>query len=345
MHDLCILVVEDERLLDRVVTDALRMLGFACDVARSEEEAMIRLQQRRYPLIILDLRLQGGSGLTVLKQVRRLDPSMPVVLVTAYSLTEEVQTALEWGVDALLYKPFDIETLLATVRALLRRERQPTLTHAVVQMASPASPLTPKRMNGLEPGTLALLRRNAFSLACCVHEMDEHWLSVETEPIPRPENPRWLLEWTGSDALYQFNTRVVDSVLRENAAIWLLRQPTLIRRIQRRRYPRVAVQGRAFVSQAGRLQRATEARLVDLSEAGACVILTEPPHRGDQVHLDVQAETERGALSFQREGVVCSIVAFVEEGHPRYRVGVQLERLPAAVRRSLRQLRIARLTR
>ncbi|MFN3691027.1 MAG: response regulator, partial [Fimbriimonadales bacterium] len=183
MFDLGVLLVEDERLLERVVTDALRTLGLACEVAHSETEAIERLQRRRYQLIILDLRLQGGSGLTVLEHVRRLHPTLPVALVTAYSLTEEVHLALKWGVDALLHKPFDIDTLLATVRALLQHRPQFTPTHAVVQINSLAPASSPKQVDGLVQGALALLKQDAYSLACRVRAMDEHWLSVETERI------------------------------------------------------------------------------------------------------------------------------------------------------------------
>lgn len=345
MPDIGVLLVEDERLLDRVVTDALRTLGLACEVAHSEEEAIHRLHHRRFDLMILDLRLQGGSGVNVLEQARRLDPDLPVVMVTAYSITEEVQAALAWGVDALLYKPFDINTLLATVRALLNRRSRPLSTHAVVQMEASPSVLPVRQGGVLQAGDLATLKREACALICRVRQMDEGWLCVETERIEPPAKTRWQLEWTGSDALYQCSTRVIEYLPQENSAFWLLRQPTVVRRIQRRRHPRVAVQGRAFVSLAGRLQRATEATLLDLSEKGACVVLPEPPHRGAAAHLEVHADTEAGAINFQREGVVRSVVAFVEGGQPRYRVGLQLERLPAPVLKQLRQLRIARLVR
>ncbi|MCX7926257.1 MAG: response regulator [Fimbriimonadales bacterium] len=343
MPDIGVLLVEDERLLDRVVADALRTLGLSCDAAQSEDEAIRRLQERHYDLMILDLRLQGGSGITVLQQARRLYPDLPVVLVTAYAITDEVQAALAWGIDALLYKPFDIDTLLATVRALLHRRLRPVPTHAVVRLeSSPAAPVV-RRGGVLEVGELATLKSEACALVCRVRQLDEGWLSVETERVEPPVRNHWQMEWTGDDALYQFSTRVIEYLPQDYVALWLLRQPTVIRRIQRRRYPRVPVSGRAFVSLTGRLQRATEANLIDLSEAGACVVLLEPPLRGAQAHLEVHAETEAGTITFQREGVVRSIVAFVEGGQPRYRVGLQLERLPARALKQLRQLRRERL--
>ncbi|GIV10763.1 MAG: hypothetical protein KatS3mg020_0254 [Fimbriimonadales bacterium] len=344
MSAIRVLLVEDERLLDQVVVDALRTLGLACEVARSEAEAIESLQRRRYNLMILDLRLQGGSGVKVLEQARGLYRDLPVILVTAYAMTAEVQTALAWGVDALLYKPFDIDTLLATVRALLYRRMPPPASYAVVQMATPTNSASSRSTSLLQIGDWATLKSPALVLACRVRQMDEHWLSVETEPIEPPGRMHWQLEWTGADALYRFATRIVQHVPQARSTLWLLRQPALIRRVQRRRYPRVPVSGRAFVSLTGRLQRATEANLLDLSERGACIVLAEPPHRGAVAHLEVHADTEMGAIEFQGEGVVRSVVAFTKQGQPCYRVGLQMGRLPNDAVKRLRQIRIARLT-
>lgn len=343
MPDIGVLLVEDERLLDRVVSDALRTLGLSCEVAHSEAEAIECLQRRRYHLMILDLRLQGGSGVNVLKQARQRYGDLPVILVTAYAMTDDVQTALAWGVDALLYKPFDIDTLLATVRALLNRHALPPMTHAVVQMVEPSCP-SKRSARVLQVGDWATLKSSERALVCQVRQMDEHWLSVETQRIEPPIPTRWQVEWTGADALYQFPTRVVQHVSQARSMLWLLRQPAVIRHVQRRRYPRVQVSGCAFVSLTGRLQRATEASLLDLSEQGACIVLTEPPQRGAAVHIEVYADTELGEIAFQTEGMVRSVVAFAERGQPRYRVGLQLERLPKHAVKQLRQVRIARLT-
>jgi c-di-GMP-binding flagellar brake protein YcgR len=153
------------------------------------------------------------------------------------------------------------------------------------------------------------------------------------------------VEWTGSDALYQFEARVIEATAEEGDMLWVLRLPRLIRRIQRRRHPRVPVSGKAFVSVAGRLQRAIEAEVADLSEGGVCLVLAEPPMRGATLHLEVQAQSEAGQLQFQGEGTVRSIVAFTQQGEPRYRVGVQLQRLPTDAVQHIRLLHKTRLTR
>jgi DNA-binding response OmpR family regulator/c-di-GMP-binding flagellar brake protein YcgR len=332
-----VLLVEDERLLDRVVADALRTMGVSCEVVSCEDEAVRRLAERHYNLVILDLRIQHGSGVEVLRAARAMYPDLPVIVVTAYAADEEVYRALALGVDALLYKPFDIDTLLNTVRALLAR-RAPTAC-AAVQMPADA----PREVCWLAVGALATLRAESHTVLGRVLQADEMFLSVRTELLEPLHPTRWTVEWVGSDALYQFEARVIEASTEGGDMLWVLRLPRLIRRLQRRRHPRVPVSGKAFVSVAGRLQRAIEAEVVDLSEGGVCLVLAEPPMRGATLHLEVQAQSEAGQLQFQGEGTVRSIVAFTQQGAPRYRVGVQLQRLPADAVQRIRQLHRARL--
>jgi len=339
LPDIGVLLVEDERMLDRVVADALRLIGLVCETASSEEEAVRHLTRRRYDLIILDLRILQGSGVGVLQQARRLYPDLPVVVVTAYTTAEDVAHALALGIDALLYKPFDIDTLLNTVRALLTR-RAP-IAYAAVQMPAGA----PRGVCWLEVGALATLRAESRTVLGRALHADEMFLSVRTELLEPPHPTRWVVEWTGSDALYQFEARVTEATAEGGETLWVLRLPRLIRRIQRRRHPRVPVSGKAFVSVAGRLQRAIEAEVADLSEGGVCLVLAEPPMRGATLHLEVQAHSETGQLQFQGEGTVRSIVAFTQQGAPRYRVGVQLQRLPADAVQHIRLMHKTRLTR
>lgn len=339
MPEIGVLLVEDERLLDRVVADALRTIGLPCETVRSEAEAIQRLTQRLYALMILDLRIQEGSGVTVLRHTRNLYPDLPVVVVTAYTAGDEVADALALGVDALLCKPYDIDTLLSTVRRLLMRHTRLTESQAAV----PMPPEVPRSLCWLEVGALATLRATAYTTLGQIHQADELFVSVRTEPIEPPHPARWLVEWTGRDALYQFVARVEEAQAHEQETLWVLHQARQIRRIQRRRHPRIPLTGKAFVSVAGRIQRATEAAVFDLSEGGVCLSLTEPPMRNTALHLEVHAQSELGDLHFQAEGAVRSILAYAQQGEPRYRVGVQIHHLPAQTAQLLRQLHRTRL--
>jgi hypothetical protein len=249
--------------------------------------------------------------------------------------------ALALGVDALLYKPFDIDTLLNTVRTLLRRHAQVTTPQTGMQASSGAQ----RGLSWLEVGALAALRSETLTVLGRVQHADELFLSVTTEILEPPYPARWKVEWTGSDALYQFETRVVEASVQVQEMLWILRLPRLIRRLQRRRHPRLRVVGKAFVSVAGRLQRPTEAEVIDLSEGGVCLVLAEPPMRGATLHLEAWAQCEAGRFEFQfqGEGAVRSIIAFTHQGMPRYRVGVQLKKPPRTVVQQLRQWQRERL--
>lgn len=341
MPEIGVLLVEDETLLDRVVSDALRTIGVPCETVSCEEEAVQRLAQRRYDLLLLDLRILSGSGVAVLRHARERYPDIPVIVITAYATTEDVEQALALGVDALLYKPFDIDTLLNTVRALLHRRVPESAVHAAARTRPDAC----RALHWLKIGALTMLRSDAYTVLGRVIQGDELCLSVRTDWLEPPHPARWTVEWTGDDALYQLEARVTDTIAKANEILWILRLPRLIRRVQRRRHPRVPVSGRAFVSVAGRLQRASAAEVLDLSEGGVCLVLTEPPLRGATLHLEIHAHAAQGALDFQSEGTVRSIVAFTRQGEPRYRTGVQFQRLPAAIVQQLRQLHRERLTR
>jgi hypothetical protein len=160
-----------------------------------------------------------------------------VIVVTAYTAAEDVAQALALGVDALLYKPFDIDTLLNTVRTLLRQRTPAETASAAAQMRSEAS----GGLRWLEVGALAALRSETLTVLGRVQHADELFLSVNTEILEPPYPARWKVEWTGSDALYQFETRVVEASVQAREMLWILRLPRLIRRIQRRRHPRIPV--------------------------------------------------------------------------------------------------------
>lgn len=337
-----ILLVEDERLLERVVTELLRTASLTCEVAHSGKEALERLQGRLYDLLILDLRLPDTTGSEILRRVRQLHPQLPVVLVTAYTAGEELAEATAYAPNAVLYKPFDLETLLATVWNLLRKHPTFVPTQAVVSMADP-SPLAPVALfpSGQEPVTLILPEAK---LVGRVLARDDYLLSVHTA-LPQETNPIKSLEveWVGSDALYRFRSRVAKQISQEESMRWLLHLPRVIHRLQRRRYPRLPAEGQVMVSVVGRVQRAIRGQLVDISQAGIGVSLPMALNRGASVSVSVEGRGPEGLVSFQSEGTVRHVVAYAEGGNPMYRVGIQLVQVPRAVRDCLLKCQQRRL--
>ena len=113
-----ILLVEDDRLVRMNLSLVLGREGYALDIAVCAADAYQLLDRGHYDLILADIGLPDESGLEVLHAVKRSDPSTRVVLVTGSEdpPTQE-QAALE-GAECLLFKPFALAELLATVRRL-----------------------------------------------------------------------------------------------------------------------------------------------------------------------------------------------------------------------------------
>ena len=117
-----ILIVEDDRSLNRGISLALKSAGKEIYSAYDLAEASSQLSGAAFDLIILDINLPDGSGLDFLTSLRRQSP-VPVILLTANDLEMDVVTGLELGADDYITKPFSLAILRARVETQLRRQR------------------------------------------------------------------------------------------------------------------------------------------------------------------------------------------------------------------------------
>ena len=115
------LVVEDEALLSEQLATALGHAGYAVDCAADGERADFLGQTERYDAIVLDLGLPKIDGLTVLRRWRDAGVFVPVLILTARGSWHEKVHGIDGGADDYVAKPFEIEEVLARVRALIRR--------------------------------------------------------------------------------------------------------------------------------------------------------------------------------------------------------------------------------
>ncbi|MDR1828425.1 MAG: response regulator transcription factor [Methylobacteriaceae bacterium] len=116
-----LLVVEDDRNLNKQVINALNKAGYVVDSAFDGEEGHYLGESEPYDAIILDIGLPKKDGITVLKEWRSGDHKTPVLILTARDSWNEKVLGFEAGADDYLTKPFHMEELLARIRALLRR--------------------------------------------------------------------------------------------------------------------------------------------------------------------------------------------------------------------------------
>ena len=116
-----ILLVEDDIALGQGIAMALQIPETEITVCRGLREARQALSGRTFILLILDINLPDGSGLTLLRERKALRPEVPVLLLTANDLEIDEVAGLESGADDYITKPFSLAVLRARVNARLRR--------------------------------------------------------------------------------------------------------------------------------------------------------------------------------------------------------------------------------
>ena len=116
-----LLVVEDDKDLNRQIVTALENAGYAVDKAFDGEEGLYLGETEPYDAVILDLGLPKVDGVAVLQGWRRAGKTMPVLILTARDRWSDKVGGFDAGADDYVVKPFHVEELLARVRALLRR--------------------------------------------------------------------------------------------------------------------------------------------------------------------------------------------------------------------------------
>jgi two-component system, OmpR family, alkaline phosphatase synthesis response regulator PhoP len=116
-----IVIVEDERLVRELVAVNLRHAGYEILTAENFDEGKTLLSAGGYQLAILDVMLPGGDGFALTRHARDIGVNAPILMLTARTDTSSKVRGLDAGADDYLPKPFDVNELLARVRALLRR--------------------------------------------------------------------------------------------------------------------------------------------------------------------------------------------------------------------------------
>ncbi|MCA9587352.1 MAG: response regulator transcription factor [Myxococcales bacterium] len=162
-----LLVVEDDRKLATFLAKALTEEGYEIDACRNGRDAVARIGQHEYALVVLDWMIPELDGLAVCREVRRAENRVPILMLSARAEVNERVAALDAGADDYLTKPFHLEELLARVRAAVRRGgadrralRVGLLTLDLLERTASVSQrrvdLTPR-----EYALLALLAKNA----------------------------------------------------------------------------------------------------------------------------------------------------------------------------------------
>jgi DNA-binding response OmpR family regulator len=162
-----VLLVEDDALLGDGLRAGLVQDGYSVDWLRDGTSAEAALRSGSYDLAVLDINLPGRNGLQLLKGLRNSGSTLPVLLLTARDTVADRVAGLDSGADDYLIKPFDLDELLARLRALLRRRggrASPELRHGDLVVDPAAHTVTlagsPVEISPREFAVLQLLLEN-----------------------------------------------------------------------------------------------------------------------------------------------------------------------------------------
>ncbi|GAA0134004.1 two-component system response regulator YkoG [Paenibacillus sp. YSY-4.3] len=115
-----ILIVEDEEKIARLLELELAYEGYQIGKAHDGTEGLLMFREHAWDLVLLDVMLPGVSGIEVLRRIRSGDQNTPVILLTAKDSVEDKVSGLDLGANDYITKPFQIEEVLARIRATLR---------------------------------------------------------------------------------------------------------------------------------------------------------------------------------------------------------------------------------
>ena len=119
-----ILIVDDELIMRESLAGWLERDGHTVDKAASGEEALEKCEKTRYDILLLDIKMEGMSGLEVLKKVKENDPDVSVVMITAYGSIPSAIEAMKSGAYEYLLKPFDPDELMMLIEKIIKHQAE-----------------------------------------------------------------------------------------------------------------------------------------------------------------------------------------------------------------------------
>ena len=207
------LLVEDEPRAAEMIAKGLREHAYAVDLAGDGEAAVFQAAVTDYDAVILDVMLPLKDGVAVCRSIRQSGSTVPILMVTARDAVDARIAGLDSGADDYLVKPFDFGELLARLRAVSRRGRQPLLPDRVevgalaLETRSHRALVGPREiaLTAKEYALLEFLVRHAGEVvgraAIAEHVWDEHYDAASNVVDVYIQRVRRKLEEAGADSL------------------------------------------------------------------------------------------------------------------------------------------------
>lgn len=289
-----VLVVDDEINLCRILGAKLAKSGYDVVAVHDGAQAVEKVRESDFDVVLLDLILPKMDGLTALAKIRSMRGALPVIVMTACESADALEQARSHGVSAYVNKPFDLDSLVNLVACTSQARIAGTdrkLPESTVLFGQ-GQAVTVEIQNG----------HGARIYSSCICAKNDRTLSVEAPRegggvlcVPPRTSVRVAL--AGRDAHYSFLSQVVDSST-DLEQVLVLDKPRVIYRAQRREHPRTEISVPLRYARMGDGDEALRpARTQDLSLGGACIIVPEEVLPGEMLRVEIRPKSTKDTMS------------------------------------------------
>jgi DNA-binding response OmpR family regulator len=174
-----VLIVEDEEKISRLLQLELSYEGYEVEIAANGREALEKASSRAWDVILMDVMLPEITGIEVLRRLRKVDLTTPVIMLTARNSTPDKVNGLDQGANDYITKPFEIEELLARIRACMRTRSEETEIDNTAQLQLDDLILNKKTREVIRDGNQIELTAKEFDLLIYLLENKNHVLERE----------------------------------------------------------------------------------------------------------------------------------------------------------------------
>ncbi len=336
MMDQSILIADDETNLCRILSAELKKSGYGTTIVHDGARAVEEAGSSDFQMVILDVRMPVLDGFSALRQIRKLRKEVPIIIMTAYEGHDTVASALAMGATACVSKPFDLESLVALVKATLDEGRGQGSMHWNNQIRTvlfnKQQPVIVELHDGDNagqyPSTIVYTDDQTLGVLCPDHDGGCLTLTAGS-PV--------TIGFAGDDAFYTFETTVLTT-RDSDGPMMIVNKPAVIYRVQRRKFrrtpARVAVDLALMKYTSTEHQALVRVYTEDIGVGGFKIITEcEWPDGAD---LDIRSISVPGLGQFSSSGKVTRVCKAPINSHYGWEYGIKFTKMDDGVRRALR---------
>ena len=327
-----VLVVDDEINLCRILGAKLTKSGYSVISVHDGLQAVEKVRESDFDIVLLDLILPKMDGLTALAEIRRMRTSLPVIVMTACENAEAFEQAKLHGVSAYVNKPFDLDNLVCLVRDTTQvnsANHNRKLPESTVLFLKD-QPITLEIPNG----------GNGNIYGSFIYAKDDHTLSViapsyQDQLIEVPTRTAIKVGLAAKDAYYSFTSHVLKQDYNIEHVL-VLDKPGVIYRAQRRELSRVMMRvplHYSFYSEDAEDAQMKSGETRNVSSGGACIVVPEEVLPGEMLRVELRPKTAKDRINAVAH--VLRSKPNSEPGGAGYVLGCRFTRIDDTVRKLL----------